>query len=207
MLDFIFSQYNDYQTHDIILEVIAVIMGIASVWFAKKNNILVFPSGLISTLIFVYLLYKWELLGDMLINIYYSSMSIYGWYLWSRKNSNTTELAISGISTKEKTKTIFIFFLTIVFVILVYKWFTKFNNWTAYLDTFTTGIFFVGMWLMAKRKVENWIFWIIGDFISIPLYWYKGLIFTSLQFFIFTIIAIYAYKEWKTYLPKTIINK
>lgn len=207
MLDFIFSQYNDYQTHDIILEVIAVIMGIASVWFAKKNNILVFPSGLISTLIFVYLLYKWELLGDMLINIYYSSMSIYGWYLWSRKNSNTTELAISGISTKEKTKTIFIFFLTIVFVILVYKWFTKFNNWTAYVDTFTTGIFFVGMWLMAKRKVENWIFWIIGDFISIPLYWYKGLIFTSLQFFIFTIIAIYAYKEWKTYLPKTIINK
>lgn len=207
MFDFVFSQYNDYETLDIVLEIIAVLFGLISVWLAKKNNIWVYPTGLISTLIFVYLLYKWSLIGDMLINIYYSTMSVYGWYLWSKKKGNAAEYPISYTTLQEKTKSIFIFLLTIVFVILVYQWFDKFNHWTAYIDTFTTGIFFVGMWLMAKRKVENWLLWIIGDAISVPLYWYKGLIFTSLQFFIFTIIAFYAYKEWRTYLPKMTINK
>lgn len=91
----------------------------------------------------------------------------------------------------------------LVFVSLVYWYFDKFNNWTAYVDTFTTGIFFVGMWLMAKKKLENWVYWIIGDVISVPLYWYKGLIFTSLQYFLFTIIAIYGYLAWKKSLNKS----
>jgi len=204
MFDFVFSQYKNYETLDVILEIIAVVLGIISVVFAKKNNILVYPSGLISTLIFVYLLYKWSLIGDMLINIYYSSMSAYGWYLWSKKKGNTEEYPISRTTKQEKTKAFFIFLLTILFVILVYHWFNKFNHWTAYIDTFTTGIFFVAMWLMAKRKIENWILWIIGDFISIPLYFYKGLWFTTFQFIIFTFIAYLGYREWKTYLQKEI---
>ena len=74
---------------------------------------------------------------------------------------------------------------------------------TSYIDNITTAIFFVGMWLMAKRKIENWIFWIIGDVISVPLYFYKGLTFTSLQYFIFTIIAISGYYSWKKILNKS----
>ena len=87
---------------------------------------------------------------------------------------------------------------------MVYHWFDKFKDWTAYVDTFTTGIFFVGMWLMAKRKIENWLLWIVGDFISIPLYFYKGFTFSSLQFLIFTIVAIFGYLEWKKILQKKI---
>jgi nicotinamide mononucleotide transporter len=82
-------------------------------------------------------------------------------------------------------------------VFIVYEYFKKWNNWTAYIDTFTTAIFFVGMWQMAKKKIENWIFWIIGDLISVPLYFYKGLTFTAIQYFVFTIIAIYGYRAWK----------
>ncbi|MVO08942.1 nicotinamide riboside transporter PnuC [Flavobacterium sp. TP390] len=197
MIDFLFSQYEDYSTLQIILEIIAVLFGLVSVWFAKKNNILVYPTGIVSTVIYIYLLYKWELIGDLLINIYYTSMSIYGWWLWSQKKENQVEYPIANVSKKEIGLGIVIFIITVFFVVLVYHFFNKFTSWTAYVDTFTTGIFFVGMWLMAKRKIENWILWIIGDIVSIPLYFSKGYTFTSLQYVIFTVIAIYAYKEWK----------
>ena len=124
-------------------------------------------------------------------------MSIYGWWLWSQKKENQVEYPIAKVSKKEIGLGIVIFIITVVFVVLVYHFFNKFTRWTAYVDTFTTGVFFVGMWLMAKRKIENWILWIIGDIVSIPLYFSKGYTFTSLQYLIFTVIAIYAYREWK----------
>lgn len=197
MLEFFFSQYKDYQTYDIVLELIAVILGIASVWYAKKDDILVFPTGIISTLIYVYLLWKWTLWGDMMINGYYFIMSIYGWYHWTRKKGDVVEFPISVISTNEKRISLFIFIFTVAFVVAVYHYFNKFNTWYAYVDTFVTGIFFIGMWLMAKRKIENWVFWIIGDLVSIPLYFAKGFTFTSFQYIVFTIVAVYGYLEWK----------
>ena len=197
MLEFFFSQYKDYQTYDIVLELIAVILGIASVWYAKKDDILVFPTGIISTLIYVYLLWKWTLWGDMMINGYYFIMSIYGWYHWTRKKGDVVEFPISVISTNEKRISLFIFIFTVAFVVAVYHYFNKFNTWYAYVDTFITGIFFIGMWLMAKRKIENWVFWIIGDLVSIPLYFAKGFTFTSFQYIVFTIVAVYGYLEWK----------
>jgi nicotinamide mononucleotide transporter len=204
MIDFLFSQYYDSEPFDLILEIIAILFGLVSVLLAKKNNILVYPTGMISTVIFVYLLNKWGLVGDMLINGYYTTMSIYGWYIWSRKTNNKPEYPISIMTTKEYYQGIFIFIVTMLFVVVVYKYFNKFTHWTAYVDTFTTGVFFVGMWLMAKRKIENWILWIIGDLVSVPLYFYKGYTFTSIQYVIFTIIAIYAYLEWKKNLAKKI---
>nr|WP_315151026.1 nicotinamide riboside transporter PnuC [uncultured Flavobacterium sp.] len=207
MIEFFFSQYNTYTTFNIILEITAVIFGLLSVWFAKKDNILVFPTGLVSTFIYAYLLWQWELLGDSMINVYYFIMSIYGWYHWTRKKGSQVEFPIAVMTNKEKITAIFIFVLTIIFVVIVYFYFNKFTNWYSYVDTFLTGLFFVGMWLMAKRKIENWIFWIIGDIISIPLYFAKGYTFTSFQFLIFTIIAVYGYLEWKKILNNFEIQK
>lgn len=203
IFDFLFAQYKTYETLDITLEIIAVIFGFLSVWFSKQNKIWVFPTGMISTSIFVYLLLKWELLGDMMINGYYFIMSVYGWYIWTRKVDETHVTPISKTTLKEKQTAIFIFIATLIFVYLVYNYFNKWNSWVAYLDTFTTAIFFVGMWLMAKRKIENWLFWIVGDLISVPLYLYKGFTFTSFQYFGFTFIAIFGYLAWKKHLHKT----
>lgn len=197
IIDLFFKQYNNYSILDISLEITAVVFGFLSVWFSKQNKIWVFPTGMISTLIFVYLLLKWELLGDMMINAYYFVMSIYGWYIWTSKIGKTQVTPISTTTKKEKTTSIFIFFGTLLFVYLVYLKFNKWTSWVAYIDTITTAIFFVGMWLMAKRKIENWIFWIIGDIISIPLYLYKGFTFTSFQYLGFTFIAIFGYFAWK----------
>ncbi|MDR9455993.1 MAG: nicotinamide riboside transporter PnuC [Salegentibacter sp.] len=200
IFDFFFDQYSGYPTLFIILEIIAVIFGFLSVWYSKQNNILVYPTGIVSTLIFVYLLWQWQLLGDMMINAYYFSMSIYGWYVWTRKVDATHFTPITNTTKKENWQSLFIFIATLIFVFVVYEWFDKWDNWTAYVDTLTTAIFFVGMWQMANRKIENWIFWIIGDIISVPLYFYKGLTFTAIQYFVFTIIAIYGYKAWQKHL-------
>ena len=200
----LFDQYSTYNSFDIILEIIAVFFGFLSVWFSKKNKIWVFPTGMISTSIFVYLLFKWDLLGDMMINGYYFIMSVYGWYVWTRKIDDTQVTPISKINFREKKISITIFFATLLFVFIVYKTFDKWSDWVAYADTITTAIFFVGMWLMAKRKIENWIFWIIGDIISVPLYLYKGFTFTSFQYLGFTFIAIFGYLAWKKNLNKQI---
>lgn len=203
IINYLFEQYQGYDTIDIVLEIIAVIFGFFSVWFSKQNKILVFPTGMISTAIFVYLLLKWGLLGDMMINGYYFAMSVYGWYIWTRKVDATHVTPISRTTKKENSQSVFIFVATIIFVFIIYKIFDKWTSWTAYVDSITTAIFFVGMWLMAKRKIENWIYWIIGDIISVPLYLYKGLAFTAFQYFGFTFIAIFGYLAWKKYLNKT----
>ena len=202
MFEFLFNQYKDYPSYEIALELTAIVFGLLSVWFAKKDNIWVFPTGIINTVIYTYLLWKWSLLGDMMINFYYAVMSIYGWYHWTRKQGDVVEFPISKINISEKKISLLIFVSTIAFVTSVYIFFDKFTHWTSYVDTFVTGIFFVGMWLMARRKIENWILWIVGDIISIPMYFAKGYSFTSIQYLIFTLIAVFGYLEWKRTLQQ-----
>ena len=204
VFDLLFRQYSDYLPLDIVLEIIGVALGLLSVVYAKKNSVLVYPTGMVSTAIFVYLLMKWSLLGDMLINAYYFIMSIYGWYYWSQKKESIYIHRVDFTNFRERQISVVLFFLSLGFIFGVYQVFDRWNNWTAYIDTLTTAIFFVGMWLMARRKVENWIFWIVGDIISIPLYFVKGLTLTSLQYLIFTIIAIFGYRAWKKILNKSL---
>ena len=203
IFNLLFEQYSSYAVLDIIMEITAVFFGFASVWYSKQNNILVFPTGLISTSIFVYLLFKWQLLGDMMINGYYFIMSIYGWYVWTRKVDTENVTPISRVTKREQKFGIVIFVSTLVLVYEVYQFFEMWTNWVAYVDTLTTALFFVGMWIMAKRKIENWYFWIIADIISVPLYLYKGLTFTSIQYFGFTILAIFGFLAWKKNLSNS----
>ena len=196
----LFAQYATYEPLDITLEITGVVFGLLSVWLAKKNHIGVFPTGMISTSIFVYLLLKWGLVGDMLINAYYFGMSVYGWVIWTRVNDQEQVTPISRINQQEWRYLLLLFVGSLGFVYGVYQWFGLWNSSTAMIDTLTTAIFFSGMWLMAQRKIENWIFWIVGDIISVPLYLIKGFSFTSLQYLIFTFIAIYGYLEWKKIL-------
>lgn len=197
VFNWIFSQYSGTPTYLVLLEFIAVIFGLLSPWFSMKNNILVYPTGIVSTLIYVYILAVYGLLGDLFINAYYFAMSIYGWYIWTRKTDPDHYTPITTTNRKEWATAIGLFFVAGIFIVLVYSVFDKWNVWTAYIDTLTTALFFAGMWLMAKKKLENWIIWIIADLISIPLYFYKGLIFSAFLFIIMTIIAIFGYYAWK----------
>tara|TARA_B100000579_G_scaffold433543_1_gene452509 strand:+ start:401 stop:1039 length:639 start_codon:yes stop_codon:yes gene_type:complete len=203
VFDFLFGQYSNYGTIDIVLETIGILFGLLSVWYAKKNSIWVYPTGMISTSIFVYLLLKWVLLGDMIINAYYFIMSVYGWYYWSKKQGQVIVNQITLTTKKEFKTALLLFVASLIFIFWVYQVFDKWQDWTAYVDTLTTAIFFLGMGLMARRKIEHWLFWIVGDVISIPLYFYKGLTLTSFQYIIFTLFAIYGYRSWKKILDKS----
>ena len=201
MLEFLLSQYKNATTLQIVLEALAFVFGIISVFCAKKENIWVYPTGLIATVITVYLLYQAKYFGDMTINFYYSIMSIYGWYKWSL-GANEPDLKISRTTYKEKIIGIGMFFLTVLITYLVYVFFDYKLEIPNYIDIFTSGIFFTAMWYMALKKIENWTLWIIGDCIAVPLFAYRGLGMLALQYLIFTILAVLALIEWKKTLQR-----
>ena len=202
LYNFFLDSYSSYSHLDIVLEFLAFSFGIISVIYAKKENILVYPTGIICTVTTVYILFKAQYLGDMMMNVYYSIMSIYGWWNWSRKDKDKYLIKISRFSKNDLGLTIFLFVLTICITYSVYLFSLNEIGIPNYIDVFTSGLFFTAMWLMANKKLESWIFWIIADIITVPLYAYRGLGMLSLQYIIFTILAIQGYLEWKKSLNK-----
>ncbi|WP_430614974.1 nicotinamide riboside transporter PnuC [Flavobacterium sp. JP2137] len=202
MIDFFFDAYKDTSWTQIGLEFVVFFFGILSVWYASKENIMVYPTGLVATVIAVYLLFLASYLGEVVLNAYYSVMSIYGWYNWSKVDSNKQPLKISRTNAREKKIGLLIFGVTLLVVYGVYRVFDYDIHPENYIDIFTSGIFFTGMYFMALKKIENWTLWIIGDLISIPLYAYRGLGILSLQFVIFTALAIKAYLDWRRILER-----
>ncbi|OYU80246.1 MAG: nicotinamide mononucleotide transporter [Flavobacterium sp. BFFFF1] len=200
MADFFLNYYRTLPTWQIALEFIAFVLGILSVWFARKENIWVYPTGLVATIITAYLLYIASYIGDMSVNIYFTVMSFYGWYNWAKTGDVKENLPITRTNRKEKLTGVLLFFITIFVVFALYKIFGQQINNDNYIDIFASGLFFTGMWYMAKKKIENWTLWIIGDIIVTPLYAYRGLGMLSLQYLIFTLLAISAYLEWRKIL-------
>ncbi len=203
IFDFFLGPYQEREVSLIILEATAFFFGIASVIYAKKEDIMVYPTGLVATAITTYIFFIDRLLGDMMMNFYFSLMSIYGWWNWARRKQNR-ELVVHISRTTEKEKwTGFGFFVaTILITYGVYKAFGADIQTSNYIDIFTSGIFFTAMWYMANKKLENWTLWILGDLITVPLYAYRGWGMFSLQYLIFTILAIQGYLAWKKSLVK-----
>lgn len=205
MIDYFTNYYQSKPILNLILELLVFVFGVWSVFLAKKESYLVYPTGLVSTIISTYLLYKASYLGDMILNFYYSIMSIYGWFIWTKKINNKP-LPISTTTTKEKTIGLAVFLITIIFVRIIYQLFNYRLEIVNYIDIFTAGIFFTAMWFMALKKIENWLLWIAGDILLIPLFIYRNLEILAFQYLIFTIIAIVAYIKWKKILIKTTSN-
>jgi nicotinamide mononucleotide transporter len=210
--DLFLKPYESYENYQIVLEVMATLFGLLSVFFSIRKNIWVYPTGIISTALYVYILYKFGLLGDMMINFYYTVMSVYGWILWAKSAEDHVHVQVSWATKREWLFAAALFVLSLVFVTVVYYYKPFLDNhfsmekvtpglghldWANWLDVFTTAVFLVGMWFMAKRRIENWIFWIIGDFICIPMMLYKGLGITSVQYMVFTVMAFVGFMAWK----------
>ena len=183
MIDYLFS-----------IEGLAVSTGLASVWFSVKERIWVYPIGLISVSIYVYLSFIYGIYADMGINIYYVLMSIYGWYRWLQPSESGAAKEITRNSGKEWLLSIVLFLLFWVILFVILQRFT--DSEIPLWDSLTTSLAIVGMWLMAEKKVEHWLFWIATDLLSISLYYYKDLLLTSAQFFVFTILAVIGWLQW-----------
>lgn len=200
-MDFFHQFYQNLQNTSL-LEFVAVLTGIGSVWFARRESILVYPVGIISVLIYVYICYVARLYADAGINFFYFVVSVYGWYHWTHQNGKTEMREISVNSIKFQIIGVLVTIVSFFIIITLIWIFNKndeayMNSYVPYVDSVTTAIFLVGMWFMALKKVENWIYWIIGDLVAVPLYFAKGLVFTSFQYVVFLIIAILGYIEWR----------
>ncbi|MDG4652379.1 nicotinamide riboside transporter PnuC [Chryseobacterium arthrosphaerae] len=212
LYDLFVKPYESYDSLQIMLETAGAVFGTLSVYFSIKKNIWVYPTGIISTLIYVYILFNFGLLGDCLINVYYTVMSVYGWILWAKNSEDHIHVDVTWATRKEWLYAGILFMLSLALVTLIYYYKPYIDNkfsmeganlglyhldWANWMDVFTTSIFLAGMWFMAKQRIENWIFWIIGDLICIPMMIFKGLGITSVQYLVFTIMAILGYVNWK----------
>jgi nicotinamide mononucleotide transporter len=182
------------------LEYIAVIAGIASVWFSKKENILVYPVGLVNTIVYVYLSFKYHLIGESSVNFYYTVMSIYGWIVWAMKDQKQKPVLHINYSGRKEWKVQLLFFALlylIIFLVLTYLQNAFYPGVIPWADAFASATAFTGMWLMARKKVESWYWWIATNIASIPLYYVKGLSLTSGYYLVLLILAFMGLKEWK----------
>ena len=201
MFETIINQYQSIPNWQIGIEIIIFIFGVLSVYFAKKENVLVYPTGIICTILSVYIMFHAKYYADMSINIYYSIMSVYGWFQW-KKITNGEVLSISRTNMKEKIIGVILFLITAIICIYIYKFFNYKLQINNYLDIFTTSLFFTAMWYMAKKKIENWTLWIVGNTFAVYIFFDRQLYIIAIQYIIFTILAISAYIEWKKYLAK-----
>ncbi len=178
-----------------LLETIAAIFGVLSVVLARFAHIGVFPTGLVSTLLYIYICFGSGLYADMGINVWYSLLSVYGWWRWLQPKEGLEERKVSWSSPQLRRLSLL---LTLAAWGLLYFLLRAFTDSTVPLaDAFTTAVALIGMYLMAEKKVENWLAWLVVDVVSVGLYAYKGLYISSLQFAVFTVLAWWGWVSWK----------
>ena len=196
----IWEQFIEGMKNTTWLEYIAVFTGIASVWFSRIENILVYPVGIINTIIYIYLSIKGDLYGEASVNFYYTVMSIIGWYMWLRKDEKKqVVLHVAGSDRKMWANQVlfFLFFYTALYAALTFLKQIFAKETIPWADAFASATAFTGMWLMTKKKVESWYWWIATNIASMPLYFVKGYVFTSFYYFVLLIMAVFGLIEWR----------
>ena len=179
-----------------LIEWVAVITGVLSVWYSMKENIWVYPTGIVNVLLYVYLAFQYKLYADMGVNAYYFVMSVYGWYHWTdTKDEAKAQIPVTVNNAREWIITVAL--LVTSFGILVFVLMNFTDSDVPFWDATTTSFAIAGMWLMARKKLEYWVAYIVANSVSIPLYFYKGLTLTSVQFFIFTILTVMGFFAWR----------
>lgn len=195
----IYQQFTEGMKQTTWMEYIAVFAGIASVWFSRIENILVYPVGLINTVFYIYLSIKGQLLGEASVNLYYTIMSIYGWILWMKKDAaqhNVVNIEFSDKRWWIYQVLFFLAFYSAIFFSLTYLKQSFAPGAIPWADAFASATAFTGMWLMTKKKVESWYWWIATDITSVPLYFVKHYVFTSVYYVVLTVMAIFGLLEW-----------
>ncbi len=210
-LETLVAPYKSYSPFFVLLEIVAALLGIASVIASTRKNILVFPFGIISTAIYVYIYLKMNIPGNMLVNFYYTAMSIYGWWEWQKSETKEESFKAETCTTSDRINMIWLSLFSLLFIIglyyfqsRIYSFFGVHINTTSFswsigsgLDVISTTLFFVGMWLMAKRKIENWILWFIGDILCAILMFTSQLYISGILYVFLTCMAVVGYKSWK----------
>jgi nicotinamide mononucleotide transporter len=181
-------------------EGLAVFFGILSVWLSSRGNIWVYPTGLVNTILYMVLSYRAGLLGEASVNLYYTILSFMGWYGWSRKDDERKpKLNIRFSDNRERYQHFFFFFVIFLALFFSLRYLKEAFAPGAipWADALASAAAFTGMWLMTQKRVESWVWWIITNICSIPLYFVKGYVFTSVYYMVLLLMAVYGLFAWK----------
>lgn len=189
--DYIAREWQTLST----LQIIAVAFGVVEVLLSYRNNILLYPAGIISCALSIWLMATSGLYAESVLSIYYLVMSFYGWYKWVQRTRTSDHLPISVSTSKDWG--IVVGICVVSFVIFFFT-LTKFTDSTVpVMDSFVAATAWAGMWLLARRKLENWVLLNISNIVAIPLLFYKHLPLNALLTLFLFIVAVLGYFRWK----------
>ncbi len=178
-----------------IIEAIAVVFGLLCVWLVVKQNIWCWPAGLIQVTLYIFIFYQVKLYSDLILHIFYVGMNIYGWYYWLHGGKDRNQLPVTRLQQHWK------YTWPTITIIGTITWGYSMSALTdaavPYGDAFTTVASVIAQWLMARKKLESWFFWIIVDVVAIGIYWYKDLHLTSGLYTAFLVLSIMGLLSWR----------
>ena len=180
------------------VEIVGSVLGIIYVFLSIKQNIFTWFTGLLTSALYIYVFFVAKFYADMALQVYYVWISIYGWIIWTKGKVEKGGKSDLPVKRAGKRQLILLSLITVLLWLTIYfvlKYFT--DSPVPVGDAFTTAMSIVATWMLARKIIEHWIFWIIVDFVSLGLYIYKGLYPTSVMFLIYTIAALWGYFEWK----------
>ena len=178
-----------------ILEIVAVAFSVTEVLLSYRNNILLYPSGIIACSLSIFLMSRAGLYAESVLSVYYLVMSIYGWHKWTQRIKNADHLPISSCSPRDWR--IVAGICIVAFAVLFFALTTFTDSTVPFLDAFVSATAWAGMWLLAKRKIENWVLLNISNIVAIPLLFYKHLPLVALLTTFLFIVAVMGYFRWK----------
>ena len=185
-----------------IVEIIGTISGLIFLYLEIKQNKWLWPLGLLTSVMYIYVFFVAKLYADMSLQFYYVFISIYGWILWSRgTNQAKKELPVTRLS---KSLFLILFGASMIIYALISYILVNFTDGSIpYWDAFTTALSIVATWMLARKILEQWLVWVVVNAVSLGLYIYKGLYPTSILFFFYTVLAIVGYYQWKKDLTRS----
>ncbi|MBC2607090.1 nicotinamide riboside transporter PnuC [Pelagicoccus albus] len=181
-----------------LIEAIAVVFGLACVWLVVKESIWCWPAGLVQVSLYVYIFYQAKLYSDFGLHIFYVGMQFYGWYHWMYGGKDRDKAPIEELSRNS----ILIWSAVCLLGSVAWGWLMhRFTDAVVpYPDAFTTVTSLVAQWLMAKKKLQNWHFWIAVDIVAVAVYAYKELYLTSGLYAVFLVLCVMGVREWRAKL-------
>ncbi len=183
-------------------ELLGAILGILYIFFSIRQNILTWPTGLLTSVLYVIVFFRARLYADMGLQVYYVAISLYGWYFWLRGKKPGENKQVPVRTTNRKLQLILLLASVVLYVIILYILLNFTDSDVPYMDSLTTALSIVATWMLAKKYIGHWLIWIFVDAVSAGLYVYKGLWPTVILFFIYTVMAVLGYLEWKKDLTK-----
>jgi nicotinamide mononucleotide transporter len=179
------------------IELLGALFGLAYIVLSIRQNILTWPAGLISSLLYVAVFFHSKFYAGMGLQVYYVGISFYGWYFWLKGNRKDKqgEVPVSKMKKSEAILTALVSPFIFAAILLVLLHLT--DSPVPYLDAVSTSLSIVATWMLARKILENWLLWIVADLVSTGLYIYKGLWPTTVLFLVYTVLAVVGYFQWK----------